>query len=102
MIHCCLLQTFFEKSFLNAIRSLAVKKHLDLVGKVLHPGILQFRMFTDEFCEKLLEEARHFEETQRVRGNVRRPNSMNRYGVVLDDIGFAPLFDSLLKNCTNQ
>jgi len=61
-----------------------------------NPGIFQFKLFTNEFCEKFLEETEHFENTlQKLKVPIRRPNSMNNYGVILDDVGFTPLIHEL-------
>eukprot|EP00967_Tisochrysis_lutea_P138180 scaffold248999_cov30-Tisochrysis_lutea.AAC.1 len=57
-------------------------------------GIYRFQLFTPTFCEMLMTEIRAFEATTLPR---RRPNSMNRGGVVLSDIGMEPLMSELTR-----
>lgn len=72
-------------------------------------GVYSFDMLTEEFCRflyvfefslkfrrKLLEEAENYEKSGL---EVRRPNSMNSYGVVLDDIGFYKMIHDIMENC---
>jgi hypothetical protein len=60
------------------------------------PGIYSFSMFNNDFCNRLLAELSHYEAKAASLGlPVRRPNSMNNYGVIVNDIGFAPLITSL-------
>ncbi|CAE7777414.1 ICU11, partial [Symbiodinium pilosum] len=49
------------------------------------PGIYSFEIFNSEFCEKLLEEVSHAQQT--AREELDRPNGMNRYGLVLNQLG---------------
>ncbi len=54
------------------------------------------RIFTMEFCEKVLEECAHFEAWAKERGMfVHRPNSMNNFGTMLDDIGMSDMLQQL-------
>ena len=49
------------------------------------PGdVFSFPMFTTEFCERFLDEVMNFYASGLP---ARRPNSMNNYGVIVDDIG---------------
>lgn len=41
------------------------------------PGVYSFPLFTEDFCDRLLEEIFHFYESGLP---ARRPNSMNNYG----------------------
>lgn len=51
------------------------------------PGIFKFKFFSDFFCEKFLEEMDHFEQSLiQNKVQVRRPNSMNNYGVILGNL----------------
>eukprot|EP00392_Amoebophrya_sp_AT5.2_P010961 g11034.t1 len=56
------------------------------------PNVYSFPLFTDEFCDKLVAEVRGVHDSQL---KVQRPNSMNNYGVILNDIGLEPLMDSI-------
>lgn len=67
---------------------------LKLVTEVA-PGIFAFDLFTTKFCEALVKEIDSFEATSLP---CRRPNTMNRLGLVVNDIGLEPLMTQLL-NC---
>ncbi|XP_060594013.1 2-oxoglutarate and iron-dependent oxygenase domain-containing protein 2-like [Ruditapes philippinarum] len=49
-------------------------------------------VFTDEFCKLFLEEVHHFEQSDAPKG---RPNTMIKYGVLLEELGFDPFFTEL-------
>jgi len=67
---------------------------VDGAARVEAPGVVSFPLFTDEFCEKLLAEVEHYNG----RGlPARPPNSMNQFGLVLNDVGLRPLFSKLLR-----
>ncbi|CAE7311769.1 ogfod2 [Symbiodinium natans] len=62
--------------------------------RVEAPGICSFPALKDEFCDMLLEEVRNY----RASGlPSRAPNSMNNYGLVLNEIGLRASFTSVLK-----
>ena len=63
--------------------------------KALGPGIFSFPCFTDEFCQMILEEVRHYQQSDLPE---RPPNSMNNYGLVLNEIGMMPLFTEMLSH----
>lgn len=66
------------------------------------PGIWTFPCLTSEFCTCLLEEIEHIEvEAQRLYIELHRPNSMNRYGMVLNEVGFQKLLDALMNKLVN-
>ncbi|KZS07537.1 2-oxoglutarate and iron-dependent oxygenase domain-containing protein 2 [Daphnia magna] len=46
--------------------------------------VFSFPIFSLEFCNRLVSEIDHFNETSMPKG---RPNSMNNYGVLLDELG---------------
>ena len=57
------------------------------------PGeIYSFPLFTEDFCDRLLEEIFNFYESGLP---ARRPNSMNNYGIILTDIGLEPFVEKL-------
>jgi hypothetical protein len=47
-------------------------------------GVFRVPLFTPLFCEHLLEELEHWEASGIP---LRRPNGMNRYGAIMDDLG---------------
>ena len=58
-------------------------------------GVYALPLFSNEFCTLLCEELAHFKESGLPSG---RPNSMNRYGQLLDELGMSPGFlDPLMK-----
>lgn len=57
-------------------------------------GIYAFDLLTTEFCARLLGEVDRFESTDLPR---RRPNTMNRSGLVVNEIGFESLMSALME-----
>jgi len=53
-------------------------------NKVLPNDVFSFKVFTEEFCQLLMEEIHHFYGSKLP---ARRPNSMNNYGIILNEIG---------------
>ncbi|XP_069475743.1 2-oxoglutarate and iron-dependent oxygenase domain-containing protein 2 isoform X2 [Ambystoma mexicanum] len=79
------------EGMLNQIQSIADKR------------IYRFPVFSDEFCRLFIEEMEHFEQSELPKG---RPNSMNNYGVLLNELGFdewfiAPLREKYLQPVTS-
>lgn len=71
-------------------RELALQSLLNsgIVSEVV-PGLAySFEVFSIAFCETLMEEIRNFYSTGLP---AKRPNSMNKYGIILNDIGLEPL-----------
>jgi len=63
-------------------------------------GLYSLRLFTDAFCDQLLEEAEHFEAWALASGvEVHRPNTMNRHGAIVDDFGLEPMMDAIMREC---
>merc|ERR1719487_2485348 len=62
--------------------------------KVEAPGIISFPALTMEFCDKLLAEVKHYHSKGMPS---RAPNSMNNYGLVLNEIGMRPVFDAFIS-----
>jgi hypothetical protein len=58
------------------------------------PGIYSFPLFTNEFCDLLVQEVDSFESTSLP---CRRPNTMNRLGLVVNDIGLEPFMTELVE-----
>ncbi|XP_042216415.1 2-oxoglutarate and iron-dependent oxygenase domain-containing protein 2-like [Homarus americanus] len=54
--------------------------------------IFSFPVFTTEFCKLFLEEIVNFEESPLPKG---RPNTMNQYGISLEELGFDRFISSL-------
>ncbi|CAK0891033.1 unnamed protein product [Prorocentrum cordatum] len=58
-------------------------------------GAFVFPLFSREFCKHLLEELKHFKTTGLPH---QQPNSMNRQGCILNEIGLGPFMDQLLSH----
>eukprot|EP00911_Craspedida_sp_UC1_P000947 UC1_evm10s708 len=61
--------------------------------RIESPGVVSFPLFTEAFCEHLCRELNAFEASTLPKT---RPNSMNAYGLVLNDVGFERFCDHLL------
>jgi len=87
-----LSEDMFCEDFLAALRGApdALEAHLT---KISDTGLYTFPMFRPQFCKMFIEEIKHFQGSGLP---VTRPNSMNRYGLVLDEIGFSPMLNNLL------
>ena len=55
-------------------------------------GVYSFPMFSDEFCAMFIEEVEYYAESGLP---VRRPNSMNNYGLIVNEIGMEPMISNL-------
>ena len=76
---------FLTPEFLSMSTS---TNNITQIGK----NLFTFPVFTQQFCNMFISELKHF-ACQNIPH--RQPNSMNRYGILLDDIlGFNDFFDS--------
>ncbi|TDH12413.1 hypothetical protein EPR50_G00046990 [Perca flavescens] len=57
----------------------------DLLQEEAAPRVYRFPVFEKSFCEELVEELEHFEQSSAPKG---RPNTMNHYGILLNELGF--------------
>jgi hypothetical protein len=83
----------FGQGTLVASRLPISDQWLELVREI-SPGIYAFDLFTPEFCSLLVTEVDSFEATELPR---RRPNTMNRLGLVVNEIGLEPLMSQLVE-----
>ena len=58
------------------------------------PNVWRLPLLTERFCSLLLEELRHYEASGIP---LRRPNGMNRYGAILDQLGLDRSLDYLSR-----
>ncbi|XP_051490132.1 2-oxoglutarate and iron-dependent oxygenase domain-containing protein 2 isoform X2 [Apus apus] len=56
--------------------------------------IYRLPVFTEEFCQALVEELENFEQSDMPKG---RPNTMNKYGVLLNELGMDETFITPLR-----
>ncbi|KAK7269819.1 hypothetical protein RIF29_22572 [Crotalaria pallida] len=90
-------ENFFVPSFLEAIQG---KSEASLRRVIAEPfkGIFTFQMLQPGFCQKLMEEVDHFERhIKRAKLKIMRPNTMNQFGVVLDDFGMEAMLQSFME-----
>lgn len=73
----------FVPGLLDALDSGNRTRILSVVNREADSGIFSLQLFTADFCRRLLLEIEAFLGEPEL---VRRPNSMNAYGVVLDDL----------------
>lgn len=60
------------------------------------PGVYSFPCFTQDFCRVLLDEVDHAQDCY---GKLlKRPNGMNRYGMVLNQVGLEPAITALQQS----
>eukprot|EP00252_Welwitschia_mirabilis_P014297 TRINITY_DN3144_c0_g1_i3.p1 TRINITY_DN3144_c0_g1~~TRINITY_DN3144_c0_g1_i3.p1 ORF type:complete len:256 (+),score=45.41 TRINITY_DN3144_c0_g1_i3:305-1072(+) len=87
---------FFVQSFLDAIHE-NTKEGFQRIVTEETPGLYIFDMFQEGFCQSLMKEVENFEKwVDAVNLHIVRPNTMNKYGVVLDDFGFEGMLNELM------
>ncbi|CAE7389526.1 kif5 [Symbiodinium sp. CCMP2456] len=64
----------------------------------LRPGIWSFPVFTTAFCDAFESELGHFRASGLPRS---APNTMNRHGVIMSELGFEELLDPLVFEYVN-
>ncbi|KAK1160167.1 hypothetical protein AOXY_G21679 [Acipenser oxyrinchus oxyrinchus] len=67
---------------------------LNLIESLAAERTYRFPMFTKEFCRNLIEELANFEQSDAPKG---RPNTMNNYGILLNELGFDNRFITPLR-----
>ncbi|KAM1190341.1 hypothetical protein ACFX13_011227 [Malus domestica] len=89
---------FFVPSFLRAISENTEASFRNILSEP-SPGVYTFEMLQPDFCELLLTEVENFEGwVHETNFRIMRPNTMNRYGCVLDDFGLETMLDKLMED----
>ncbi|RWS14885.1 2-oxoglutarate and iron-dependent oxygenase domain-containing protein 2-like isoform X1 [Dinothrombium tinctorium] len=94
--------TFFDTRFLKIVEAAKksnleqMLKYIDVVSK--EQRIYSFPVFTRKFCQDFIEEINHFENSAMPK---ERPNTMNKYGILLNEIGFDDFLTSM-RNIVSQ
>ncbi|KAJ7975173.1 2-oxoglutarate (2OG) and Fe(II)-dependent oxygenase superfamily protein [Quillaja saponaria] len=89
--------TFFVPDFLQAITDNSEESFKSIVTEP-SPGVFTFNMLQPRFCELLLSEVENFEKwVNEAKFRIMRPNTMNKYGAVLDDFGLETMLDKLME-----
>lgn len=89
--------TFFAPQFLKAINDNTEESFRSIMSEP-SPGVYTFEMFQPHFCELLLHEVENFENwVNEAKFRIMRPNTMNKFGAVLDDFGLETMLDKLME-----
>ncbi|KAJ0985724.1 hypothetical protein J5N97_004080 [Dioscorea zingiberensis] len=89
-------EAFFVPSFIKAINDNTEESFRDIITEP-SPGVYAFAMLQPNFCEMLLAEVENFEKwVNATKFKIMRPNTMNRYGAVLDDFGLEAMLNKLM------
>ncbi|KAK9277752.1 hypothetical protein L1049_007299 [Liquidambar formosana] len=90
--------TFFVPSFLKAINENSEESFRSIMSEP-SPGVYTFEMLQPRFCELLLYEVENFEKwVHETKFRIMRPNTMNKFGAVLDDFGLETMLDKMLDD----
>jgi len=88
------LEDVVQPQIISALQHGSEAALLSVLKQETQTGIYSFDLFNNKFCNLLIEEIENFERSGLP---VSRPNSMNNYGVILDEIGFTPFLNELRK-----
>ncbi|WCJ33259.1 2-oxoglutarate (2OG) and Fe(II)-dependent oxygenase superfamily protein [Euphorbia peplus] len=89
-------ENFFVPSFLRAINENTEQSIRSIVVEPT-PGVYLFEMLQPSFCGMLMAEVENFERWVHEKNfRIMRPNTMNKYGAVLDDFGLERMLDKLM------
>ncbi|XP_036454256.1 2-oxoglutarate and iron-dependent oxygenase domain-containing protein 2 [Colossoma macropomum] len=85
-----LQESYLTLEFLNIVKycqteGASQEGLMDLIHSEAAPRVYRFPIFTKDFCRDFIEELEHFEQSKAPKG---RPNTMNNYGILLDELGF--------------
>ncbi|KAK8958417.1 hypothetical protein KSP40_PGU017542 [Platanthera guangdongensis] len=89
--------SFFVPSFIEAIKDNTEESFRKIISEP-SSGVHSFAMLQPSFCELLISEIHNFEKwVTAVKFKTMRPNTMNKYGTVLDDFGFEAMLNKLME-----
>eukprot|EP00929_Paragymnodinium_shiwhaense_P082452 TRINITY_DN43443_c0_g1_i1.p1 TRINITY_DN43443_c0_g1~~TRINITY_DN43443_c0_g1_i1.p1 ORF type:complete len:339 (+),score=68.27 TRINITY_DN43443_c0_g1_i1:54-1070(+) len=83
---------WFVPEFLEAMKTDTDAAWSKVIEELLPGRAYCCNMFTLDFCDMLMEEVDNFAATGLP---ARRPNSMNNYGIILNEIGWKPMVNQL-------
>ncbi|CAH2053408.1 unnamed protein product [Thlaspi arvense] len=87
----------FVPDFLKAINENTEKSFRKIIYEP-SPGVFVFDMLLPSFCEMMLAEIDNFEHwVGESKFRIMRPNTMNKYGAVLDDFGLDTMLEKLME-----
>jgi len=82
---------YFNPEFLKHFREGTIK---DIVNEI-HPDVFTFPIFSEKLCSAITTEMFHYQKSGLP---VKRPNSMNNYGLIINHIGLEPSLKWLQEN----
>jgi len=85
---------WLDPGFLKAVEENTPESWRSILTEHLEGEVFSFKLVTPAFCDMLVEEIFNFYESGLP---ARRPNSMNAYGIILNEIGLEPLIDELQR-----
>jgi hypothetical protein len=89
--------SFFLPTFLEAVRTNTEESIASIMTEPT-PGVFSFAMLQPNFCDMLLEEVENFEKwVHAMKFKIMRPNTMNKYGAVLDDFGLEAVLNQFME-----
>ncbi|KAM7487684.1 hypothetical protein LguiB_025168 [Lonicera macranthoides] len=89
---------FFTPSFLKAVNDNTEESFRSIMSEP-SPGVFTFQMLQQRFCDMLLNEVENFERwVNETKFRIMRPNTMNKYGAVLDDFGLETMLGKLMED----
>ena len=86
------VSTWLDERFLNLADCILRGDEAPFVVTEVASEVYSFPLLTEAACRALADEVAHFGASGL---EARRPNSMNNYGLVLNDIGLRPSLDAL-------
>nr|XP_057926062.1 2-oxoglutarate and iron-dependent oxygenase domain-containing protein 2 isoform X1 [Doryrhamphus excisus] len=95
-----LQETFLTPEFKDLVeccrksRNVTLSCLSELLEEEAAPRVYRFPVFNKRFCEDLMDELEHFERSAAPKG---RPNTMNNYGILLNELGFDEGFITPLR-----
>ncbi|KAK1423103.1 hypothetical protein QVD17_18398 [Tagetes erecta] len=92
---------FFVPSFIKAFSAHDFDRDESIKNIMSEPapGIYTFNMLQPRFCEMLVAEVENFEKwIHETKFRIMRPNTMNKFGAVLDDFGMDAMLEKLMED----
>jgi len=86
---------WFDPEFVTALQDETGTAWSKILCEHVPGQVFSCKMFSEMFCDMLIEEVDHFRTTGLP---ARRPNSMNNYGIILNEIGWRPMVN-ILQDC---
>jgi hypothetical protein len=86
------VRAWFDDQFLELVDAVTSGAEAPFIIQEVTREVYKFPLLKEEACRALCDEVAHFATTGI---EARRPNSMNNYGLILNDIGLRPSLDAL-------